>query len=176
MRAGDPLAIEHLWERFRPRLLGLARSTLAGRWQRMTDAEDALQSAFIAFWQRAERGDFGDELNRDDLWNVLGVITVRKALKHQERELAQKRGGNRTSSNAPLDAIAAPMSNREMELTCTQMLELLDEELRAFALLRLMGNKNREIAVQLGCTERKVERKMQLIRTVWEAEVESWTE
>ena len=85
MRAGDPLAIEHLWERFRPRLLGLARSTLAGRWQRMTDAEDALQSAFIAFWQRAERGDFGDELNRDDLWNVLGVITVRKALKHQER-------------------------------------------------------------------------------------------
>ena len=68
------------------------------------------------------------------------------------------------------------MSNREMELTCTQMLELLDEELRAFALLRLMGNKNREIAVQLGCTERKVERKMQLIRTVWEAEVESWTE
>ena len=176
MRAGDPLAIEHLWERFRPRLLGLARSTLAGRWQRMTDAEDALQSAFIAFWQRAERGDFGDELNRDDLWNVLGVITVRKALKHQERERAQKRGGCGTSSNAPLDAIAAPPLDPEMDLTCTQMLELLDQELRAFALLRLMGHKNREIAVQLGCTERKVERKMQLIRTVWEAEFESWTE
>ena len=49
MRGGDPLAVEHLWERFRPRLLALARSTLAGRLQRMSDAEDALQSAFVSF-------------------------------------------------------------------------------------------------------------------------------
>ena len=176
MRAGDPLAVEHLWERFRPRLLALARTTLAGRVQRVADPEDALQSAFVSFWQRTERGDFGEDLNRDDLWNVLGLITVRKALKHQERERAQKRGGGRAASELPLDAIAAKNQEADLDIVCTELLELLEPDLRSFALLRLMGHKNREIAEQFGCTERKVERKLQLIREVWETEVESWRE
>ena len=71
LRAGNPAAITYLWDCFRPRLTALAEKTFAGRWQRMADAEDALQSAFISFWQRAERGDFGDEMTRDDLWNKI---------------------------------------------------------------------------------------------------------
>lgn len=174
MRAGDPHAVEHLWERFRPRLLALARNTLSGQSQRFADPEDALQSAFVSFWQRAERGDFGDDLDRDDLWNVLGVITVRKALKHQERERAQKRGGGRTADAMPVDAVASPHEGPELDIVCTEMLELLEPDLRPYAVLRLMGHKNREIADQFGCTERKVERKLQLIREIWEAEVQEW--
>lgn len=176
MRAGDPLAVEHLWKRFRPCLLALARTTLTGRMQRVADPEDALQSAFVSFWQRAERGDFGEDLSRGDLWAVLGLITVRKALKHQEREGAQKRGGGRTASELPLDAIAARNQGADLDIVCTELLELLELDLRSFALLRLMGHKNREIAEQFGCTERKVERKLQLIREVWEAEVAMWRE
>ena len=56
------------------------------------------------------------------------------------------------------------------------MLELLEPDLRSYALLRLMGHKNREIADQFSCTERKVERKLQLIRAVWDEEVARWTE
>ena len=176
MRAGDAAAVERLWDRFRPRLLGLAEQTLAGRWKQMADAEDALQSAFISFWQRAERGDFGDEMTRDDLWNVLGTITVRKALRQQRHESAQKRGGGRSRETVDLNETASPPSSPEFDAVCAEMLELLEPDLRSYALLRLMGHKNREIADQFGCTERKVERKLQLIRAVWDQEAAHWTE
>lgn len=176
LRAGDPVAVDRLWSRFRLRLTALAEKTLAGRWKQMADAEDALQSAFISFWQRAERGDFGDEMTRDDLWNVLGTITVRKALRQQRHEFAQKRGGGRSREEVDLHETASPPDSPEFDIVCAEMLELLEPDLRSYALLRLMGHKNREIADQFGCTERKVERKLQLIRAVWESEVARWTE
>ena len=142
----------------------------------IADAEDALQSAFISFWQRAERGDFGDEMTRDDLWNVLGTITVRKALRQQRRESAQKRGGGRVRDEADLHEVASSANSPEFDVVCAEMLELLEPDLRSYALLRLMGHKNREIADQFSCTERKVERKLQLIRAVWDEEVARWTE
>lgn len=176
LRAGDPTAVERLWNRFRSRLTALAEQALSGRWQRMADAEDALQSAFISFWQRAERGDFGDEMTRDDLWNVLGTITVRKALRQQRHESAQKRGGGRTREPIDLQEAASTTDSPEFDVVCAEMLELLEPDLRSYALLRLMGHKNREIADQFGCTERKVERKLQLIRAVWDQEVARWTD
>ena len=176
LRAGDPAAVDRLWSRFRLRLTALAEKALAGRWQQMADAEDALQSAFISFWQRAERGDFGDEMTRDDLWNVLGTITVRKALRQQRHESAQKRGGGRRGEIVDLHETASPPNSPEFDVVCAEMLELLEPDLRSYALLRLMGHKNREIADQFGCTERKIERKLQLIRAVWESEVARWNE
>src|SRR5438270_249482 len=43
-------------------------------------------------------------------------------------------------------------------------------ELRTIAVRRLVQHTNREIAATLGCTERKVERKLALIRLEWEAD------
>jgi DNA-directed RNA polymerase specialized sigma24 family protein len=174
-RLGDPAAFSKLWEHFRHRLLGLARKTLSGRMQRVSDAEDALQSAFVSFWQRADKGDFGDQMNRDDLWNVLGLITVRKALKHQRSQRAQKRGGGQQAADTPVDALPAGDAGIDFALTCEELLEQLEPELRIFALLRMMGAKNREIADQLSCTERKVERKLQLIRETWNDEIAKWS-
>lgn len=173
-RQGRTDALGELIARFWPRLMALANSTLAGRMQRVSDAEDALQSAMISFWQQVDRGGFEHAMDRDDLWNVLGLFTVRKALKLQEKELAQKRGGGHVVSGVPLDNAAAPVSEAEFDLHCTELLEILEPDLRSFALLRLMGHKNREIAVELNCTERKVERKLQLIRTIWGEEVDNW--
>ncbi len=174
LRAGEASAVERIWDRFRLRLKGLAEKALAGRGKGMADAEDALQSAFICFWQQAERGDFGDGMTRDDLWNILGTITVRKALRQQRHESAQKRGGGHRHEALDLHETAAPPNDPEFDTVCAEMLELLEPDLRSYALLRLMGNKNREIAVQFGCTERKVERKLQLIRAVWDQEVARW--
>lgn len=161
-------------ERFRPRLLALAHSTLGGRVPRMADAEDALQSAMISFWEQVEEGKFDDQLDRDDLWNLLGLITVRKAIKLASRELAQKRGGGKVISGVPLENIAGEKSAATLDVLCSELLEMLDVDVRTVALLRLMGHKNREIAEHLGCTERKVERKLQLVRAVWEEEVARW--
>ena len=44
---------------------------------------------------------------------------------------------------------------------------LANPELRKVALLRLEGYTNREIATQLDCTERSVERRMERIRSKW---------
>jgi RNA polymerase sigma factor (sigma-70 family) len=174
LRAGSDRALSDLIKRFWPRLMALASSTLTNRLQRVSDAEDALQSAIISFWEQVGQGDFKHEMDREDLWNVLGVITVRKALKLQEKERAQKRGGGRVVTGVPLDTAPGAVSEGEFDVLCTELLEMLEPELRAFALLRLMGHKNREIADELGCSERKVERKLNLIRSIWGAEASQW--
>ena len=180
LRAGDRTAAQEIWERYCPRLLALARKTLQGRPSRSAGPEDAVQSAFISFWQRAEDGRFVGDVDRNQLWNLLGLITVRKALKQAERERSQKRGGGRViPEHALVDRSGRPMSfdeiaeatpSLEFDLVCEELLGMLDEESRTIALQRLMGYKNREIADELKCTERKVERKLQLIRAIWEAE------
>ncbi len=177
-REGNPAAGQQFWERFLPRLLALARKTLTGRVQQVADADDAVQSAFASFWQRMGQGDFPDRLHRNDLWNLLGVFTVRKALRQVRREEAQKRGGGKvlgeTDLHRPdgtplrLDEIAGGLPAGEFDLHCEELLLQLDEELRVFAFLRLLGYRNREIAEQLDCTERKVERKLALVRLIWE--------
>lgn len=180
LREGDAAAARGLWEHFLPRLLGLARKTLAGRPQRVADADDAVQSAFASFYQRVERRQFPGQLDRDDLWNLLGLITVRKARKQTRREAAQKRGGGKVVGEAALsrpdgtplrlDDIAADMPARDFDLHCEELLLSLDDDLRIFAVLRMLGYRNREIADSLDCTERKVERKLALIRLTWEKE------
>lgn len=93
LRHGDRNAAQRLWDDFFPRLVRLARKTLSSNPRQMADEQDAAQSALVSFWQRAERGDFGDDLDRNDIWNLLSTITDRKALKQVQRERTQKRGG-----------------------------------------------------------------------------------
>jgi DNA-directed RNA polymerase specialized sigma24 family protein len=61
------------------------------------------------------------------------------------------------------------MPAHDVDLCCQELIDGLEEPLRPYAVLRLLGYKNREMAAEFGCTERKVERKLQLIRLKWEA-------
>jgi DNA-directed RNA polymerase specialized sigma24 family protein len=179
LRAGDPAAAAALWERFFPRLVALARKTLAGRPQRVADADDAAQSAFASFCLRVRAGEF-EVRDRGDLWNLLGVITANKARTQARREAAEKRGGGRVvgegalvgpgGSPLPLDEAGADLPAADFDLQCEDLLNRLEPELREFAVLRLLGYRNAEIARMHDCTERKVERKLNLIRLRWESE------
>lgn len=179
LRTGDPAAAEALWERFFPRLVALARKTLVGRLQRIADADDAAQSAFASFCLRVRAGEY-EVRDRSDLWNLLGVITANKVRMQVRREATRKRGGGRvigehalTGSNGspiPLDEVAASVSTKEFDLHSEELLGRLDQEQREIAVLRLLGYRNREIAEMYDCTERKIERKLNLIRLQWEAE------
>ena len=181
MTAGDRDAAQKLWERFFSRLLGLANKTLAGRMNRISDADDAVQSAFVSFWQRAERGDFTDEQNTATLWSLLSVITVRKALKHLARERAQKRGAGKVLNESTLntashrhgpgfqlDNALGQVPTHDFNLHCEELLLGLDEESRGFAVLKLLGYTNRDVGAILECHERTVERRLQSIRQKWE--------
>lgn len=178
LQRGDPSAAEQLWVRFHPRLAALARKCLAGQPQAAADADDAVQSAFASFCQRVRGGQFTID-DRQDLWNLLGLITKRKARAQVRRELAGKRGGGQVlnegalvrpdGSPGRLDEAAGELAPPEFDLHVAELLEQLEPEVREIAVCRLMGFRNREIADRLQCTERKVERKLQLIRLGWEA-------
>jgi DNA-directed RNA polymerase specialized sigma24 family protein len=179
LRTGDPAASEALWERFFPRLVGLARKTLAHRPQRVADADDAALSAFASFCRRAKAGEFRIT-DRSNLWNLLAAITANKARMQVRREAAGKRGGGRIlaegaltrsdGSALPLDDLEGPNSTAELDLQCEELLNRLEPDLREFAVLRLLGYRNGEIAALHQCSERKVERKLNLIRVCWAPE------
>ena len=58
--------------------------------------------------------------------------------------------------------------------TCQRLLDLLgDGELRTVALSRMYGYTTGEIAGRLNCAQRTVERKLRLIRSLWDKECPS---
>ena len=66
-----------------------------------------------------------------------------------------------------IDQALAALPSHDFDLCCEEWLLMLDEELRQYAVLRLLGHTNRDIAGIFQCTERKVERKLNLIRQIW---------
>ena len=97
LKAGDNAAAEQLWDRYFERLVGLARARLRTAPRRGLDAdeEDAALSAFHSLCRRQARGRFPLLSDRDDLWKLLVVLTVRKSLNQIEHQTACKRGGSR---------------------------------------------------------------------------------
>jgi len=148
---GDEDAAAALWERFVPRLLGLARRTLASHPRLNGFADDVVQSVFASFFAQAQAGQFVLD-HRDDVWNLLGVMTVRKARQAIRREMADKRSGgqilNEAAPSSPegsppvLDAVPTTQLGPEFDLYAEEMLAGLPDELRTLAVLRLMGHTN----------------------------------
>jgi RNA polymerase sigma factor (sigma-70 family) len=184
---GDPDAAQQLWERYFQALVRLARQRLRGTPRRAADEEDVALSAFDSFCRGAAGGRFPQLQDRDDLWQVLMVVTARKAIDLVQHERRQKRGGGRVLDEAaydgppdaaepagfdrvvgrePTPAFAAQVADELERL----LAGLGDDQLRWIALLKLEGYTNEEIGAQLGCAVRTVRRRLQLIRDTWEQE------
>ncbi len=181
-------ALEKLWERFFPRVVGMARTRLHGSVRDSGAVKDVAQETFVGFWQGIQRGQYPKLFDRTDLWNLLAQITVHKALQHLERENAGKRGAGQVVNESNLrDADEAsirqalevalgreptPDLAAEVAEECQRLFDLLDEKLRVVAKLRMEGRTNQEIADICGCTERTVERRVRMIRKLWKAKVD----
>jgi DNA-directed RNA polymerase specialized sigma24 family protein len=187
LQAGDQTAAQELWNRYFERLVGLARSKLRGASRRAADEEDVALSAFESFCRGAEQGRFPRLHDRDNLWGLLVVITERKACDLMLHERRQKRGGGDVRGESGLagadfcdgEAALEQLASREPtpELAaqvadqCRRLLELLgDATLRSVAVWKMEGYTNAEIAAKLACAQVTVERKLQLIRTLWAEE------
>jgi DNA-directed RNA polymerase specialized sigma24 family protein len=181
LKQGDRVASQQLWEAYFGRLVGLARARLENTVLRVADEEDVALSAFDSFFRRAERGQFPQLNDRDDLWQLLFVLTVRKAINLVHYEGRKSRGGGRVQSLQDLEALGAdqildtepsPELAAQMTEECQRLLARLgDETLRAVALWKMEGYTNIEIAAKLGCVEQTVERKLRAVRQVWSNEV-----
>lgn len=181
LQAGDPVAAEQLWQRYFQRLVGLARQRLRNAPRRVADEEDVALSAFDSFCRNAEQGRFPQLFDRDSLWRLLVVLTARKAAHQIRDEQRLKRGGGalqaaeedslleQVLSREPSPAFAAEVAEQ-----CQHLLQLLnDPELEAVARERMEGYSVEEIAGRLGFAARSIKRKLQMIRGIWEKELET---
>jgi len=177
LKRGDRDAAERLWEVYIQRLIGLARVKIGGGARRAADEEDVALSAFDSFCRRAERGQFPRLSDRDDLWQLLVVLTERKAIDLLRREGRKVRGEGKVvslsdesgpSSGALLDPAPSPEFAAQAADEFRRLLGLLgDESLRNVALWKMEGYTNKQIAGRLGCIEQTVERKLRSIRQIW---------
>ena len=181
--AGDESAAEAIWNGYCTRLIALARKKLPNAMRRDADEEDVVVNVFDSFFRGAREGRFAQLNDRHDLWQILAMLTVRKAARHVERRGRLKRGGGTVRGESALLAPDAGLQHRIEEVVSREptpeaaasMVEemrlrfeqLGDDSLRNVAQWRMEGHTNREIAEKLGCQERTVERKLRLIRRLW---------
>jgi DNA-directed RNA polymerase specialized sigma24 family protein len=183
LQQGDQQAAQPLWDRYFSRLAGLAHKKLAGRALAAADAEDLALSAFDSLCCGLARGRFPRLKDRDDIWRLLVVITARKVTRAVRREEAQKRGGGREADIANptvsdlgqvIGDVPTPEFLAEISEAFDNLLARLPEEdLARIAVWKMEGYTNEEIAGKLGCVRRTVDRKLRLIRHLWEREAES---
>ena len=127
-------------------------------------------SAFDSFCRGLKRGRFPDLQDRDNLWKLLVVLTARKACHLIRDEQRLKRGGGQTAGTAQeleqaVGQEPSPEFAAELAENCQRLLDLLgDDDLRTVALNKMEGYTTEEIASQLNCAPRTVERKLRLIR------------
>ena len=186
LKAGDPDAARRLWEAYSTRLVALARTKLRGTPRRAVDEEDVALHAFDSFCRGAGRGQFAKLTDRGDLWQLLAVITARKAAHLIEYQRRKKRGGGvvlgesallgPTGAGPGLQQVVssepAPDLTAQMTEECQRLLDLLgDDELCSVAVWRMEGATIDEIAERLTCVRRSVDRKLRLIRDIWAREV-----
>src|SRR5262245_33621790 len=94
LKAGrDAQAAQELWQRYFHRLMALARTRVRSGQRRAGDEEDVALSAFDSFFRGVEKGRFPQLNDKDDLWQILALLTERKAVNQFRRERAAKRGG-----------------------------------------------------------------------------------
>lgn len=184
IKQGHDEAAAFLWERYFPDLLRVARQKLGRTPQRMEDGEDVVLSAFDSFCKAADQGRFPNLTDRQSLWRLLYRITCRKAIDlirrsqttlGDARVLTRSPGQDDSSDQFVFAgrAVEAADVAAMMADEVSRLLEMLpSEEFRSIAVAKMDAATNKEIAADLGCALRTVERRLKYIRAIWQQEID----
>ena len=151
------------------------------------DEEDVAQSVFKSLCLGAERGKFLQVTDRNNLWTLLVAMTTYKSRDLIRREHSLKRGGGRVLDEAALASAPEPLATIEdlvgheptpelaaqMAEQCQELLSQLTDVERRTAELKLQAFNNREIADQMNCGLRTVERRLEAVRRTWATHAET---
>jgi DNA-directed RNA polymerase specialized sigma24 family protein len=172
LRYGDPDAVRKLWDRYFPRLVALARERLRTVPRRAADEEDMALSAFKSFYEWVVKGRCPEKIDRNDLWGLLVIFTVRKVSHYIRAERARPCG------NGELDEVQGQERDPAEEAEDAEVVEqferlltiLPDPLLREVALLRLAGHTIDDIGARINRSNSTVDRRLGLIRRFWRRE------
>jgi DNA-directed RNA polymerase specialized sigma24 family protein len=181
LQAGGESAVWPLWKRYFPPMVQLARQKLQRSRGRLGDEEDAALSAFDSFCRHAQKGHYPDLRDRNSLWRLLATITARKAAHLVRDDGRKKRGGGKVTSVTPWKrkthrAESEQIFSREpdpefaalMADECACLIDgLSDRTLENVALWRMEGYTVKEIAQKMDIVPRSVQRKLEVIRSIW---------
>ncbi|WP_168222214.1 ECF-type sigma factor [Aquisphaera giovannonii] len=172
LRSRDAAAAQALWDAYFGRMVGVASGYMRSRHVSL-DAESAAGSAMATFVCRARDGHFPDLGDRECLWGLLLVLTIRKVIKRMRR---MRRRAEVNFSDlgdmAPedLEAVLGSVPDPAVvDAIWGELIEGLDERRRRVARLRLEGFRNNEISRELSISEATVERDLRKIREAWMA-------
>jgi RNA polymerase sigma factor (sigma-70 family) len=179
VKSGEEEALGKLHGRYWPALVELARKRLKGVPRGALDEEDVAQQAFYSFYQTLKAGRVLRLSNRHDLLALLTHIVACTAVNQIDHEVGtQKRGGSRALDHLARDEAAPPVQwaagtptplEQAILNDCYQhYMDGLPDKLRGFAELYLAGFSHREVAERMGCSERTVERKIELVLNRWQ--------
>jgi DNA-directed RNA polymerase specialized sigma24 family protein len=185
LKTGDSGDIQRLWDRYFARLVRLASAKLPAHCRRAFDEEDVAISAFQSLCKGAAQGQFPQLDGREDLWRLLAMLTVRKALAMMRYQNRKKRGGGRVlgesallKRNRPTEIDAGLsdfLSNEPTPENAASFADafdhlidkLRDPTLKTIVILKLNGHSSEEISADLGMSRRTVDRRLELIRDIW---------
>ncbi len=178
LRASDRTAAGDLFQRFAERLMGIARVQIAARLRHKVEPEDVVQSVFKSFFLRTDQLQLE---SWDSLWGLLTLITVRKCIKHIEREQAARRDARRevsltTKNNEDwllVDREPSPEEGAMLAELMEEMLAGFDADDRAVLEMSLQGHGAIEISARLGRAERTVRRLREQARNRLQARLET---
>lgn len=187
LRRGDEDAMRQVFDLFSSRLVRRAAQELQGRPRGARDEEDIAQSTMRSFWVALQEGRLGTLDDPQSLERVLMKMVARKAIDWLRSEGADKRGGGKVRGDSAFPRSTAmddsdgsvqipgdsstPSARLAADEWWQHVFDLLpDDDCRRIVREKLDGATNREIAQRLGFSLRMVERRLQLVRKIWEHE------
>jgi DNA-directed RNA polymerase specialized sigma24 family protein len=185
LKADQSVASQRLWKRYVEKLARLARKKLAQVSCRIADEEDIVVEVFTDFLSGVKERRFERLSDRNDLWQILAMLTERNVISHIRREKAAKRGHGRVHGESAFansaELSAGPGINQvagreptpefavEVAENLGRLMRLLESDmLRALARDNLTGYTQQEMADRNGISLPTVQRKLKLIREMWQ--------
>ncbi|HEV2971653.1 MAG TPA: ECF-type sigma factor [Pirellulales bacterium] len=158
-RAGDDEAATALFERYYQRLLSLIRRQAGWRLKQAEGSMDVAQSVLRSFFGqlRKQQVAVGDDAS---LWPLLVTITLNKVRNRGKFWQRARRDPSRAqpldSERDPLESGPSPDDVVALGDLVEQLLEPFSDRRRRIIELILAGQPVREIAAEVGATERTV--------------------
>ena len=180
---GDNEAEAWLVDRYFERICSLAKQQLGASPRGAHDEEDVALTVMRNFLEAAKAGTFQRLKNRDDLDQILAMLTRRKAIdyyrkatRRQKYEVGESFFGDGAATFAVVAGFEPPRDLiDEMAESIRQLFQGIAYEnlkLEQIAIRRLKGFSVSEIATELNLLPNTVYRRLHLIRDRWRQSID----